>query len=637
MPVDPELLAEVKRRGLSLSQAKSGPDSELLAEMRRRGIGPKAEEPTILSSLRRNLLTNKKVDWSGQMARSLPASIGAGTGAALAAGPSLALGPFAPLGIAGGAYVGGVVGEGLRNAAVGLDALYHREEPPSAGEGLSNIGAAGMDQAAGQLLASGITHPVAVENVWKPAYQMAKDRAAGGIKMFAGIPEAMTNWAMKRGPKEILTATNAEPVMQQTALEGMREAAIGQKRAAGALVGEAENNFLADPKASTLFDLSPSGKTIRGELKRPIFDPQVVDVGNAAAEKGALENLAGKLESGPATGRQLIGLKKNLGNGLDWNGSPIPNPSGDTERIIKGTVEDLRGTLANADPEGIGAAHSNYHEAADLYSKYQKPLGDTPKPSADNDKNTINRLRIAFGKGDAAEGLTNFDRSIQGSREASLRVRENLPRPSPEPLPAPVDRSQILARKAQELQDAKLAAGGPTTEFPTSSPAQTPPYTGPGGDVNYKINPNSLGLEPLPQPPATVESLPDSPAARLRAAAARLAQEQGRAAAPAPSGAPLNLRGPEGPGWLDQPATTPGSDFMDATAAAAFYAKSDPLRSPSSTVMRALAAAGPATAARWGLKTAQTGVQAARAVAPSAERTLPQLLAEILRRKKEEK
>lgn len=640
-------------------------------------------EPTMASQLRDNLLGNGKTDWSGRIVRSAPATIGAGIGATLAAGPSLALGPFAPAGVAAGAYVGGVAGEGVRNAAVGLNALYHGQEPPSAGQGIASIGEAGTDQALGHMAATTLTQskPL-IENVYKPAYEMAKNRLAGGIKMFSGIPEAMTKWAMKRGPKQILTATNAEPEMQQAALEGMRENLIGQKKAAGSLVGQAEDRFLASPAASNLFDASPVAGGIRAELKRPIFDSVVNEYGGAAAEKGALEKLAGDLESGPASGRQLLGMKQNIDRGLDWNGSPLPNPSTDLQRITKGVNHELRGTLSNADPAGIGKANPNYGQADDLYSAYQKPLGHNPNPSVENDKSTINRLRIAFGKGDAAEGVSKFDEAIARSRQSSLDVREGLSAPQePPPAPQVSDRSNILARKMKEFEDARAAAALPQAPAPASPqpapgipsvPARTPiqPNLAPKSvPQKFKIDPLTGGGEPLRpdilerptgrplpeapagQPPADyrtpaerfIESrnpapLPEpplSPADRLRAAAARLKAEQARGAvAPAaPAKAPEIpwQNRPEGPGWLDKPQTTPARDFMDATTAAAFYAKSDPMRAPSSTMLRLLAAMGPATAARVGLKAAQTGVEAARATAPYAGSALQTAIANALK------
>lgn len=579
------------------------------------------EAPTLMSALRKNLLTNEPVDWSGQMARSAPATIGAGIGAT-------ALSPLGPAGMAGGAYIGGVAGEGLRNAAVGLDALYNRTEPPSAAEGIGGMRREGAGQAAGQLLASGLGSEPLVEGVYKPVYTAVKGRVAPIVRGLAGIPEAVTEWAMKRGPKEILTKANAEPIMQQNALEGLREAAIGQKQAAGELVGEAERNYLANPSSRNLFDLSPVGTGVRQEMKAPNFDPTVSDFGGAESERVLLEKLAGKLESGPASGAQLVGLKQNLDRGLNWDGSPIPDASTNLERVYKGANNELRGTLTNADAN-IGRANPNYNRAKNLHSEYQKPLGDTPKPTADNDKNTIARLKAAFGKGDAKEGLTNFDARIAESRRASLDVRDQMVRPEPAPLPAPPDRSAVMAAKLRELEAAKIAPPEIPAARSRIAPAQE---FGPQDPLTGNRN-------PIPIPEEMAAPLPETPISRLQAAAARVKAEQARMAAPTPPTEKpfFPSKTKEGPGWLDMPETTPGQDFMDAAAAEAFFAKSDPLRSPSNSLLRAIAAAGPATAARLGLKAGQTGVQAARAAAPSAKAALPRILAELLRQEKEKK
>ena len=136
--------------------------------------------------------------------------------------------------------------------------------------------------------------------------------------------------------------------------------------------------------------------------------------------------------------------------------------------------------------------------------------------------------------------------------------------------------------------------------------------------------------------PASAPEPPLTPVQRLRAAQASVAADQARAAAPAPAATAAKpvvpwQNNPEGPGWLDQPAGTPGRDMQNALAAQAFYGKAGVEGAPSNMMLRLMAAAGP-SAARWGLKGAQTVGQVGSALElpQQANAALPAILARIL-------
>ena len=136
---------------------------------------------------------------------------------------------------------------------------------------------------------------------------------------------------------------------------------------------------------------------------------------------------------------------------------------------------------------------------------------------------------------------------------------------------------------------------------------------------------------PAPQAPEP----PLTPIQRLRAAQASVAAEQARGAVPAAPVAPPAIpwqKSPEGPGWLDQPAGTPGRDMQDALTAAKFYEKSDKAGSQSSILLRLLAAVGPQSVARNTLKAAQTvgQVGAATELPQMTNAAMPAVLARIL-------
>ena len=659
------------------------------------GGRPVDDPNTVIGALKRNVLSNAplaKGDWSGALERAVPASVGAGIGGTLG---SVA----GPWGTAGGAYVGGTAGEGMRQLAVNLRNLSNDQEATPAAASLDAIQQAGQSQAEGTMLAGAVTSPAMQKNVYEPAWQMAKDKTAGMIEQFARIPRAMTDWAMARGPKEILQPEMADPAIQQAALEGMRSDMIGQKRAAGALVGTAEDQFAGKPIATALFDTSPVAAGVRVEMAAPAYRDAALPFGNAAAEKGALGDLAGKLESGPSAGLDLLGVKKNLAKSVDWNGSPIPDPSSNLQRVQKGVVSQLSGTLNNADPAGLGVANPNFGVADDLHAGYQKLLGDTPNPGINNDTNAINRLRLMMSKGGpAAEGLTNFDASVAASREGSLNVRDSLAASAPEapPAPAVADRSPILAQKMQALKDAEAAVSAPAPSTPPTPPVAPVPTPTPGsasavnGLQSQLPPPSPASIVPQPltggsevapmtpaappppdplmqAPPGYPRNMPEAPASqapadyrtpaqqfldarsvppapeppltpvqRLRAAQASVSAEQARSATPAPAASgPTHIpwqKAPEGPGWLDQPAGTPGRDMQDALTAAKFFEKSDKAGSQSSILLRLLAAIGPQAAARGFLKGAQSVGQAGSAMElpQMANAAMPAALARIL-------
>ena len=189
-----------------------------------------------------------------------------------------------------------------------------------------------------------------------------------------------------------------------------------------------------------------------------------------------------------------------------------------------------------------------------------------------------------------------------------------------------------------------LSPTPPTPPTPPVAPAPTPT---PGSasaapSPQFQFDPQTGGGTPIPntsQPVPALATAPEpplTPVQRLRAAQASVAAEQARAAAPAPAATATKpvipwQNNPEGPGWLDQPAGAPGRDMQNALAAQAFYGKAGVEGAPSNMMLRLMAAAGP-SAARWGLKGAQTVGQVGSALElpQQVNAALPAILARIL-------
>lgn len=634
--------------------AKYAPPQETATE-------PKPE-PSLIDQIKaqahKTLLTNEPTDnWMDKMTRGGPAAIGGAVGGTLGM-------VGGPLGSLAGAYVGGVGGEGLRQLAVNLEAMRQGKDL-SAAESLGEIAGEGAAQATGQ--AAGMS----VVGGARAAYDALRPRVAPAIRQLAGIPEAITEWAMKRGPRQILTSKNADPATALNSLDDLRAAVIGQKKEAGAALGRTEEAYLASPESQTMFDLRGPAAGVREELKRPIFDPVVSEYGGAAAEKGYLEKLAGDLESGPASGRGLMGLRKNLDKVPEWQGSPIPNPSTDLDRIVKGVNADLRGTINRASP-AIGEANAAYEEAADLYARNQKMLGDTPKPAATNDADTIRRLRLRMENPRTQGAIERIDQDVAASLERSGSPK--APRPAP---PAkPVGREDVIDAKMsfvdrlKALRQADIAKG----------PQEVVTQEGVPKDVfdrltrikNLVAEARNAGLRtssvlskkemslyrqfeeqvnlalkkdaPLkwvvePEVRATASSLPAVTEGQIAAAArsaGRSTLNRPLAAEFGPPEAPL----PPAKTVKDLTATgseTPARDLMDAFAAEAYYAPSDRMRSPSNLTLRILSAMGPTAMARYGLKAGQLGVEAGRTSLPYVKAGLPPAVAAALKKEREKK
>ena len=319
--------------------------------------------------------------------------------------------PLGPVGI-GLATAGG---EGVRQGLVGLRAAVEGKETPSLGTVAKDMGLAG----AGGLVGEGVARGgIAVA---KGTFGFLKNRITPVMLQLFDVPMDATRRVLNEGADKVLTPYNMNPNVERGMLERAQNALNTNLAQAGELVGAAEKAIELSGDGARLFDTGPVGMKLRDaaqKLKGAVATPA------QKADIAELERIAGLLESGPVSGRDMIRNRRLMDDMVTYRQGEAPKVGAQTERVLKEAIADIRGTINNAYP-ALGKANAHFHRASEAYDQWRELLDD--KGRLFGEPETVGRVRAAFMKGKKYQRImATFDHEIANGQKFMDEFFDNI-------------------------------------------------------------------------------------------------------------------------------------------------------------------------------------------------------------------